>query len=433
MDVDDEYISEQGVQPLLPGEFTKLSSALSVFSGAQILSKVLTQLYPSHATYDVSMTAISGLDEELNAWSESLPPHLKMQFTDEKPSTHVISSRCPLLSLTYHYIRTLIHRQAACFAPPELSSASTVALAASSKHIIQLLALLDERNLSFSFPLNKDELLVTAGAGVLLQSLSLSRESKLLKDSQKTICTALDMLKRSKASSYNEFRQISCALVFLTGDRRSQASRSGSDDHLQAKRDLQRLTSQFPASQSSDQLYISSSESRRATLPVLSAQPNANKSPSLANNNNASSNAKRFRPIAPSTASPRSSNEFPRRDPVSPKTSMPPGRPRVQQKPGPGSLASASASSSTVNLDFFRFPNEVPSNHDVSHLPECRQTNPSEWQQILEALGDQQLSLDNGVHDWHTLSSYLPPPNEAHIVSHEDAEGAFVDLANIAN
>lgn len=97
MDVDDEYISEQGIQPVLPGEFTKLSSALSVFQGARIMAKVLTELYPSHTTYEVSLGTVSSLESELDAWSDALPPHLKMQFTDEKPSTHVISSRCPLL------------------------------------------------------------------------------------------------------------------------------------------------------------------------------------------------------------------------------------------------------------------------------------------------------------------------------------------------
>lgn len=97
MDVDDEYVSEQGIQPVLPGEFTKLSNALSVFNGARIMSKVLTELYPSHAIYEVSLSTVSALEDELDAWSNSLPSHLKMQFTDEKPSTNVISSRCPLL------------------------------------------------------------------------------------------------------------------------------------------------------------------------------------------------------------------------------------------------------------------------------------------------------------------------------------------------
>ena len=42
-----------------------------------------------------------------------------------------------------------------------------VALASSSKHIIQIVQLLEERRMSFSFCLNKNELLLLAGFGLL--------------------------------------------------------------------------------------------------------------------------------------------------------------------------------------------------------------------------------------------------------------------------
>ncbi|KAL9086560.1 MAG: hypothetical protein Q9159_004076 [Coniocarpon cinnabarinum] len=413
VDVDDEYISEQGIQPLLPGEYTKLSSALCIFTGARILSKVLTELYPSHATYEISMATVSQLQEELDAWADTLPRHLKMQFTDEKPSTHVISSRCPLLSLTYHYTRSLIHRPAACFAPSDLSSASIVALGTSSKHIIQLVALLDERNLAFSFPLNKDELLITAGAGILLQSLNLHSESKLLKDGQKTITSVLDMLKRRKATAYSEFKRLSGALVFFNLGRRSLGSRNSSNEDLQAKRDLQRLTSQFPASQSSEQMYRTSGESSRSTLAVMPAPSNMTSSASAAATASTSAGGKRFRPIAPSNASPRSSNEFSSFDNTSPRmstSSRPPQQ--MHQPPRTMSVASVSASSSTVNLDFFPFPADAPQSR--ARLPPAQHhtSDTSEWETILGALSSDQLNLNSGVHDWNTLNGYMPLPQQ---------------------
>lgn len=97
IDVDDEYISEQGLQPVLPGEFTKISSALALTRGSRLLAKVLKQLYPSSSTYEISMQDVTTLSEELDDWSSNLPPHLKMVFAQDKPSTHVISSRSPLL------------------------------------------------------------------------------------------------------------------------------------------------------------------------------------------------------------------------------------------------------------------------------------------------------------------------------------------------
>ena len=425
MDVDDEYISEQGIQPVLPGESTKLSSALSVFHGARILSKTLTQLYPSRTTYEVPMETISSLEAELDTWSSQLPPHLKMRFIDEKPSTNVISSRCPLLSLTYHYIRSLIHRPAACFAPSELSSASIVALAGSSKHIIQLLALLDERNLSFSFPLNKDELLITAGAGVLLQSLDVSRESKLMKDSQKTICMVLEMLKRQKATEYGEFRRMSCPVVYLDPDRRLQPSRSSSDEHLQVKRDLQRLTSHFPAtSQSHEQLYAAPIDHRRATLPVMAGPVQLDKSPSLSMSSHIEGNTKRFRPIAPSTSSPRSSLDYPGSYSTSPKGNKFPRQQHLQHNYTNQAESTASAASSNVNLDFFPFPSE---SMRVRERLALRNEQPSaeEWESILGALGQEQLSIDTGVHDWSSLHRFMVPQDDGSNVSWDEVRSAF--------
>lgn len=96
-DVDDEYISKVGFEPSVPGEFTRISSALALFKGARILSKCLRQLYLP-VVNAVSIQIPIKLEEELNLWYNELPQHLKMTFVKDKPSTNVISSRCPLLA-----------------------------------------------------------------------------------------------------------------------------------------------------------------------------------------------------------------------------------------------------------------------------------------------------------------------------------------------
>ena len=97
VDADDEYVTEKGFLPTLPGEFTKLSSALALFKAARILSKILKENYPASASHEISFRTMSSLSEELDAWSASLPSHLRLQFVQDKPSTNVISSRSPLL------------------------------------------------------------------------------------------------------------------------------------------------------------------------------------------------------------------------------------------------------------------------------------------------------------------------------------------------
>ena len=101
VDTDDEYVTEKGFQPTLPGEFTKISSALALFRGTRILSKVLEVNYPNAATQELSLRKIAALGDELDAWSDNLAPHLKLEFVQDKPSTNMISSRCPLLVRTF--------------------------------------------------------------------------------------------------------------------------------------------------------------------------------------------------------------------------------------------------------------------------------------------------------------------------------------------
>lgn len=97
VDADDEYVTEKGFLPTLPGESTKLSSALALFRISRILSKVLTELYPASSSHDISFRTMASLDEELGEWCNNLAPHLKLTFQQDKPSTNVTSSRSPIL------------------------------------------------------------------------------------------------------------------------------------------------------------------------------------------------------------------------------------------------------------------------------------------------------------------------------------------------
>ena len=96
-DIDDENISAHGVSLSLPGELTKISSAIAFFKVAQILSATLTELYPSGARYELSLEKLHALSDKLDQWSQNLPSHLRLQFKQDKPSTNMVSCRSPLL------------------------------------------------------------------------------------------------------------------------------------------------------------------------------------------------------------------------------------------------------------------------------------------------------------------------------------------------
>jgi Fungal specific transcription factor domain len=96
-DVDDENLTEQGISPALPGELTKMSSALALFRICRILSRALDQLLPASASYQFSMKNFKSISDELDQWLQSIPSHLRMQFLNDKPSAGVVSDRSPLL------------------------------------------------------------------------------------------------------------------------------------------------------------------------------------------------------------------------------------------------------------------------------------------------------------------------------------------------
>jgi hypothetical protein len=96
-DADDEYVTEKGFLPTLPGEFTKLSSALALFRVARVLAKVLLELYPASASHEISFRTLTSLADELEDWLNNLAPHLRLHFQQDKPSTNVTSSRSPIL------------------------------------------------------------------------------------------------------------------------------------------------------------------------------------------------------------------------------------------------------------------------------------------------------------------------------------------------
>ena len=99
-DVDDENVSEQGFQPTLPGESTRVSSALALFRLTRIMSKVLDENYPAALSHDLSLQKLGALNDELDIWLGSLPAHLHLHFVQDKPSTNVVGSRSPLIVRT---------------------------------------------------------------------------------------------------------------------------------------------------------------------------------------------------------------------------------------------------------------------------------------------------------------------------------------------
>ncbi|KAL3422500.1 transcriptional activator protein acu-15 [Phlyctema vagabunda] len=280
-DTDDEYVTEKGFQPTLPGEYTKISSALALFRASRILSKVLDQNYPAAATHEMSLQSLASLDTELNDWSDKLPTHLKLTFVQDKPSTDVTGSRSALLSLAFYYIRSLIHRPAVGSSLGNKSSSSVISLANSSKHIIQIVQLLEERSMSFSFCLNKNEMLTLCGLTLLYQGLDLKQEGKLKQDGQRMVQIVVKYLEKANAPGAADFKKLATSMTAVSVKSptarnldlvsRVPTSTKSTPSPPIPKRNIQPQASRHHSSSMSQRELLSQQEKlRRATLPNIS-------------------------------------------------------------------------------------------------------------------------------------------------------------------
>lgn len=88
-----------------------------------------------------------------------------------------------------------------------------MAVASSSKHIIQIVQLLEERRMSFSFCLNKNELLISCGFGLLFQAIDLNHKGRLIQDSRRLLGSVLKILERNASPCAGHFKKAACAMI----------------------------------------------------------------------------------------------------------------------------------------------------------------------------------------------------------------------------
>ncbi|KAG5928617.1 hypothetical protein E4U42_000332 [Claviceps africana] len=219
-DVDDEYIMDNGFQPTLPGECTRISSALALFRMSRIVARILETNYPSVVNHELSLQQMSSLEGDLDAWYEHLPMHLRLKFTQDKPSTDVTGNRSPILALAFHHVRAMIYRPAVGSGLGAKAAPALLSVADSSKRIIQITQLLEERNLSFSFCLNKYDLLALCGLTLLYQVVELKQDSKLTRDMERLVHVAIKTLNDAKAPGCVDLAKLAAKLIVVGEDDR---------------------------------------------------------------------------------------------------------------------------------------------------------------------------------------------------------------------
>jgi hypothetical protein len=153
----------------------------------------------------------------------------------------------------------------------------------SAKHIIQILELLDERRLCLSLSINRKELMFFSGLGLLWQMLDVKRDSKLAKETQKMIGTAMGQLQTEYTLAAAEFDALASTLVTLDDSRRPSSAKASNEmvapthkPHKSPKKHFQALKSRLTGAAREQPKQDSPQSSRRNTIsgatPPLAAQ-----------------------------------------------------------------------------------------------------------------------------------------------------------------
>jgi hypothetical protein len=252
-----------------------------------------------------------------------------------------------------------------------------MAIADSAKHIVQILDLLDERRMNYTFPFNKSELLLTAGFSLLWQCLELPDDSKLVKDNQKSLTLLTGMLNRDSVTAGNEFQAIAGSFVNV-GQRKSisqapihipidcDAARmletmpAPAPKHKSPRKQLQAIASRF-SSFNNSRVKVEDSP-RRATVPQLGSSQSV--SPYHRAESTASLSSTRSAPV------------------ISLYT---PTKSRSTEVP------------SNLNLDYLPI-GEEDYNASQNTMPTKPQLNESSWEKLLTNIETGQSSIYNGVY-----------------------------------
>jgi len=118
--------------------------------------------------------------------------------------------------LAYHYTRVLIHRPVVRSSEAAInSSPSFLAMAESSKHIIQIIQLLSERKLGFSFCLDRNYLLIISGFAILYGTVHYQQKGSLAKESEKLVSGVVHELERAGYNKVEAFRGVARTIVHI--------------------------------------------------------------------------------------------------------------------------------------------------------------------------------------------------------------------------
>lgn len=297
-----------------------------------------------------------------------------------------------------------------------------MAMASSCKHIIQIIQLLDERSLSFSFCLSRDEVLVLSGFGLLFQCLGLEQNSKILKDNGKMLAAVIDTLKKSNSPCASEFERVASSFVSIRAPppppppkaKIPVLSRHNSDggqtidvqtSPSSTRKQLKAIASRLTAAGGSRSAKADVADgARRATVANVSLHPQSahtRSQPSLPNTNYDPSSTSRSEPAR----SPVNMYSRPTSTLSAIYQSAPPPAPKSRHPQAPQKL---------LNLDYLSFGNEPDTQtpgSSRSSQPVKTEPVPTDWEKLLGSLDNGETNIYDACYGGPPVDALLDVPS----------------------
>lgn len=89
--------------------------------------------------------------------------------------------------------------------------------------------------MTFSFCLNKDEMLTLCGLGLLYQGLDMKPEGSLVSNNQRMVCAVIEYLERDHATEASDFKKLAYSLMPIDSTMSTASRRSSHNDALPPK------------------------------------------------------------------------------------------------------------------------------------------------------------------------------------------------------
>lgn len=258
---------------------------------------------------------------------------------------------------------------------------------------MQILDLLDDRRMNYTFPLKKSELLLSSGFSLLWQCLDLEDNSKIFRDNQKSLNGLLTILMRDSPVVGLEFQRVASTYIHITtlstpvvsssshmdinqATRHLNAMPAPDAKHKSARKSIQAIASRFSQSGSKQK---GEAGSRSKSIPIHGA--NTSSTPHSRTLSSVSLSSTRSAPALPM---------------VSPQPRQLQPRPRAFE------------AQSTINLDYFPLGDLTCSSESTTRARTPAKGQPhftdTAWEQLLTNIDltdtTPQDELDAAFHDW---------------------------------